>query len=129
MTDLKTSVYLACPFHAPEWPIVVARKRAASLTTMELISQGHTVICPLTSGWEFHNLNPGWSPPAGWYEYDLKLIDLVEEVHVLCIPGFAQSTGVKLEIDYAEDTKKKVHFITKEKYTQFLPPTLVEALQ
>jgi hypothetical protein len=47
-----------------------------------------------------------------WKEFDEKLLSICDELWVLMLPGWEESTGVKAEIEIAKQNNKPIHYIT-----------------
>ena len=105
-------IYLAGPYTDNE--SITRRLRFLSLTAeaSNLMNQGHVVFSPITHGYpiEKHCNIPGdWE---FWRRQCFSFIEnWAEEVHVLMLPGWAKSVGVKAEIELAEKLGLAVKYI------------------
>ena len=96
-------IYLACPYSHPEvrvrlWRVAHADKKAA-----ELMSAGNLVFSPLShshpiSHW--YEVDP--CDHDFWLRQDLWILDICDEMHILCLPGWGKSKGIKVEFEHAE---------------------------
>jgi hypothetical protein len=104
-------VYLASPYSHPDPAVKHERFVAACRAAGSLIQQGvhvfspiaHThpiaIECVLPGGWEF------------WAEYDRLMIAACDELHVLTLDGWQESTGIKAESEIARTLGKRVLFM------------------
>ncbi len=79
----------------------------------ELMNQGYFVYAPISHSHPIAvqcNLPKDWN---FWQEYDIEYIKWVDEVWILKLPGWKESTGIKNEIKIAHELKKPVKFINK----------------
>jgi hypothetical protein len=92
-------IYLATPYsHSDpairEWRYQVVTRYAAALTL-----DGEHVFSPITHSHPMveHGAATDWEY---WREVDLFWLDHCKLMHVLCLDGYSESTGVKAEIEY-----------------------------
>lgn len=106
-------VYLATPYTGtPEQQqarfekvnAVAAKMMSDGLLVFSPISHTHPIALAgdLPKGWEF------------WKEYDLTFIEWCDELHVLKLDGWKESTGVTAEIELALKLGKPIRFIASE---------------
>lgn len=97
-------IYLASPYsHELAW-IRGIREALVSAAGSELISRGYRVIGPITEsrGYEPYLPENITHTFEFWEAIDLHHVRHCDEVHVLCLKGWARSTGVTAEIEYAQ---------------------------
>ena len=107
--------YLACPYSHPEirtrlWRVSQADKKAA-----ELMESGNLVFSPLSHSHPISNhciVDP--TNHDFWLEQDLWILDICDEMHILCLPGWDESKGIKTEIEHA--VSKGVHVVYHKRY-------------
>jgi len=93
-SEMKTrfriiNLYAACVFKAGDYWVYSPISH-----TVPIAKAGH---CGATFGF--------------WEEFDLKMISLCDEVHVLCLPGVEKSEGVSAEIEYASRIGKPIKMV------------------
>jgi len=102
-------LYLASPYSHPDPVVRAQRYHAACAATAALVRAGHLVYSPVVHGhpltaqgisgdWYF------WEPHARWY------LEHCEEVVVLMLEGWQDSTGVQAEISLAGELGKVVWY-------------------
>ena len=97
-------IYLACPYtQNPERGFIQANRKAA-----ELMLEGHIVFSPISHSHHICIQNGLPEKLDFWLKQDLPFIDWCDELHVLMLPGWEDSSGVSREIEYAELTFKPV---------------------
>lgn len=116
-------IYVASPYSAKihdctEGTItdeVLEHKRyiEACMAAGFLMLDGKLVYSPIA---HWHVIDKLFNGSIGYEDYlasDLKMIELCEELHVLCIDGWKESRGVQLEIEYAKLKGKEVKYFTQ----------------
>jgi nucleoside 2-deoxyribosyltransferase len=103
-------IYLASPYSHPDPDIREQRFRAACQATVRLIAAGHVVFSPIVHGHPLahYGLPTDWS---FWEWFDRDYLMRCDEVVVLMLDGWRESTGVRAEIALARDLGKPVRFI------------------
>jgi len=96
-------IYLACPYSHPEvhvrlWRVAQADKKAA-----ELMSAGNLVFSPLSHSHPIsHWCEVDPCDHDFWLRQDLWILDICDEMHILCLPGWGKSRGIKVEFEHAK---------------------------
>lgn len=111
---MKT-IYLACPYTHDEQEVMLERTKEATRVAAELMMDGYNVFSPLThshpiSEWMPYEYQTG---ADFWLERDLEFMEVADELFVLCLDGWKESTGVVREI--TEATQKGIPIIYLEK--------------
>jgi hypothetical protein len=102
-------LYMASPYTHADAAVRQARFEAACCAAAELIRQGKTVFSPVV----YSHLLCRHDLPLDWYfweQHDLKFLAACDDVVVLTLDGWEQSTGVQAEIAAARATGKPVSF-------------------
>ena len=81
----------ACAFAMKEWGINMT---SAIVFTHPLVTR-----YPMPVEWEF------------WAKYDEVVINVCEELWVLCVPGFTNSVGTNAEIKIARDKGMRIRYM------------------
>ena len=105
-------VYVACPYSHPAEGTREARALAATGYAAHLMQQGDVVFSPLSHSHPIALFGIGgdW---ATWRDLDEALLAWCDEVHVLCLPGWEASEGVRHEVAQAEALGKAVRWIAE----------------
>lgn len=96
-----THVYLAAPYTHRDARVRHARFIAVTAKAADLWRKGFGVYSPVTQTHEAatrHELPIDW---AFWGQLCSDTLRRMHELHVLCLPGWEISTGVRAEIDLA----------------------------
>jgi len=105
-------IYLACPYsHQQKW-IREWRVEEATIKAAELMSAGNLVFSPLSHSHlisEYCVVDP--CDHDFWLRQDLWILDICDEVHILCLDGWEKSKGIQTEIEYAIEKDKKIFYI------------------
>ena len=110
-------IYLAVPYTAcltgdelRDLNLMTERFDSAARKTGELLNQGHIVLCPivlylpvaevcdLPRDWEF------------WGNIDEALVEWCDELWVYMLDGWDQSTGIRAEVEKAEQMSIPVRY-------------------
>ena len=96
-------IYLACPYSHPSVAMRKLRVRMVDQKAAELMELGNLVFSPLSHSHPISNhckVDP--TDHDFWLRQDLWILDICDEMHILCLPGWDESKGIKAEIEYAE---------------------------
>ena len=92
--------YLASPYSHPHSGVRRARARAAEAAATELIGRHMAVFSPVVYTGAIQEQS-GFSPPEGWYRFDLPFLAVAGGLTILEIPGWKQSRGILIEMGFA----------------------------
>ena len=107
-------IYLACPYSHPDPAVREARFQAACRAATDLLLAGEVAFTPGVYGHPLVAMGvPGdWS---FWSRLDHAMIERSDAVHVLALPGWDTSVGVRQEVLFARSLGKPVTFVTPAK--------------
>ncbi len=74
-----------------------------------LISAGVRAYSPIVYTHHIHEA--GYTPPDGWYEYDLGMLGMFDVLLVCMLPGWEESLGVQKEIARAKSLRKPILYV------------------
>jgi len=103
-------IYLASPYSDKDKRVVVSRYNEVLEFCANRIKEGHIVFSPIV---HCHVMAQRFEMPGNhlfWWKYDTSMIDIADEVWILCLPYWQMSIGVGKEIAYAEKIGKKVRY-------------------
>ena len=92
--------YLASPYWHPHREVRRARARAAEAAATELMGRNIAVFSPVVYSATIQERN-GFSPPEGWYRFDLHFLAVAGGLTVLEVPGWKRSRGILVEMGFA----------------------------
>src|SRR5215471_10117487 len=101
-------IYVASPYTDQDNEVVAERVRLVEEFVTQGLAMGHIAFSPVVYG---HSLSKKWNLPPGfdfWRHFNLYMLSISLDMVVLCIPGWKGSVGVRTEIEYAQDSGKKV---------------------
>lgn len=113
-------IYLASPYSHPDASIREFRFREACRAAAKLMRCGKVVFSPIAHGHCIceHGLPTDW---RFWEPFDRAQLERCDEVIVLMLEGWQQSTGVQAEIRIAAELGKPVRYLEPDANTS---PTL-----
>lgn len=97
MTNL---IYLASPYAHRSNLIQDARVYAVSVALADYMERGLATFSPVAHVQTAKEFLPSWTH-GQWLDYDLKILALCSELHVLTLPDWEQSKGIQIEVDFA----------------------------
>jgi len=106
----KQLIYLASPYMGTWYQRELRFLQCARVAGF-LISQGNYVFSPIT---HTHPIARVCDLPGGWDYwggYDRRMIKSCDELMVLTIDGWAESTGVTAELKIAQELGKPISYI------------------
>ena len=107
-------IYLASPYSHADPAVRETRYQAACHATAALLKAGFVVFSPIVHSHPLvaFDLPTGWD---FWERIDRAYLSRCDEVVVLTLDGWQQSTGVRAEIAIARDLGKPVRFLGVDK--------------
>jgi hypothetical protein len=114
--QMKPLIYLASPYSHKNVDVIERRVMEATIATAVLIDRGHIVYSPIVhthplSKWvTFSPVNHSMHEMSGWMAYDFAFLAHCDEIWVLCLDGWQESSGVKAEIEHAHQLGKPVRY-------------------
>ena len=104
-------IYLAAPYTDPDPEVSALRAEQASYAAAMLMSRyGFAVFSPITHGHAVVDHLPLEKAVSHdfWMEQCIPVLDRCDELHILRLPGWDRSRGVKYEWDFAVRTHKPI---------------------
>lgn len=102
-------IYLACPYSHPDKLVRKHRVDIADRKAAELMSVGNLVFSPLSHS---HPISKHCKvDPCDhdfWLRQDLWILEICDEMHIICLTGWENSKGIKLEIEVAKSQGKPI---------------------
>jgi hypothetical protein len=105
-------IYIACPYSHPQQAVRDARVLAADKYAAKLMEQGHIVFSPLSHSHPISKhckVDP--TDHDFWLRQDLPWLEMCDEMHVLCLPGWESSRGIATESNRAASIGMIVVFV------------------
>ena len=91
-------IYLACPYSHPDPMVRQQRFDMVCQKAAELMEQGYCVFSPISHS---HPISKYTTADANNYSFclkqDMAWLMVCDEFHILCLPGWEESIGVKIE--------------------------------
>lgn len=100
-------VYVACPYAHPKPDHMELRAKIATRYASAVWSTGVAAFSPLTHCHAMANLDSSFKIVRQLrreliMEFDLSILQACDQMHVLKLPGWRESAGVKEEIEFAK---------------------------
>ncbi len=105
-----TISYLASPYTHPEQRVRQERYLAACKKAAELMLSGKVIFCPIAHSHPIAEWMPLEKVMDGhfWKEQDAPYLEICDELIVFMLDGWEQSSGMKHEIERAQERGIKV---------------------
>lgn len=103
-------LYLASPYSHPDETIRHTRFMIAEQVCAKLMRERHWVHSPIV---HCHELSKKYGLPGDfeyWKDYNISMIRRCDEFWVLAIPGWEESKGLNVELDFARSAFIPVTF-------------------
>lgn len=104
-------IYVASPYSHPVDEIRIENYKVVSLYTANLVRNGFVIFSPITYG---HHLTEFKEMPLDfefWGNFCLTFLAKCDMMHVLRIPGWENSKGVREEIDFCKKFEIPIVYI------------------
>jgi len=104
-------IYLATPYSHPDASVRHNRFLEVNKAAAEMMRRGLLVFSPIS---HTHPIAEAGDLPKGWdfwEQYDRTFIEWADELHVLMLDGWYESTGVTAEIKIANKMRKPIFYI------------------
>lgn len=111
-------VYLAVPYSHPDPAVREQRFLEVNKMAAKMMGKGILVFSPIS---HMHPIALAGDLPKGWEfwkDYDIAFIEWADEVQVLMLDGWEESTGVTAEIKLADDMEKPVYYLEGFEYDE-----------
>ncbi len=106
------TIFISSPYSSKDQSVVDERYRQVCLYCAKALREGHLVFSPIAHGHAIaqfdSDLPVDW---AFWNAYCTSFINACDELWVLCLDGWDESTGVKGEIEIATKLGKEIKYI------------------
>jgi len=96
-------VYLACPYSHADKSVREHRVEQVNKKAAELMMSGYLVFSPLSHSHPISkhcDVDP--CDNGFWLRQDLWILDICDEMHILCLHGWDESVGIGVEIKHAK---------------------------
>ena len=120
--------YVASPYWHPRREVRQARTQAALAGTTMLIEKRVAALSPVVYSATIQE-QAGFSPPEGWYGFDLHLLAASSRLTVLEIPGWEESRGVLIELGFARGRGMPVRWVPWPEIQERLDPETVRVVE
>jgi nucleoside 2-deoxyribosyltransferase len=113
-------IYLASPYSHPDPAVRERRFRAACSAAATLLQNGHAVFSPIAHGHVLaeHGLPTDWT---FWQRCDREHLERCDEVIVLTLDGWQESSGVHAELKRARQLEKPIAYLAPHDVFSYLP--------
>jgi len=110
-------IYLACPYQHDDKRVMWERFNAVTKAAGHLMAEGKVVFSPIT---HCHPIAERRALPRGWEfwkSFDEVYLGHSEEMIILTLDGWQESTGVTAEIEIMSRQNKPISLLDPKDYT------------
>lgn len=119
----KKRIYVAIPYSDKSQKVMKYRYDMANLVSAHLILTGHIVFSPISHSHPISFAASQNIQTLGdlWYEQDLTFIEhWATNLYVVCVDGWRESVGVRLEIQKAKSLGIPVYYFHPIKHNMIV---------
>lgn len=98
-------IYIASPYTHKESEVVHDRYMRVMYYTMKLLQNRQWCYSPIVHSHEMARLHSLPTDAIFWMDYNYAMLSQARELHVLCLPGWKESVGVKSEVAFWRHAK------------------------
>lgn len=109
-------IYLASPYTHPDPKVKAERFKKVCKLAANLMHQGETIFSPIAHSHAIEIEDGRIESGAYWMKQDLPILRYAKKLIVYCLPGWLESRGVALEINFAKSLDIPVEYIGEEDY-------------
>jgi hypothetical protein len=95
-------IYLASPYSDPLPQIRQWRFLKVQQFVWVHLQMGRTIISPIVYGHQFAEIYGAAYAAGAWADFNFGLLSRCDELWILRLPGWEQSGGIALEIEWAK---------------------------
>ncbi len=117
--------YLAVPYTHTNKFVMTLRHLLITAVGDRLIANGKHIFSPITESHMYQQYGEAGHKWEFWEKHDKLMIRKCDELLVLMLPGWKESTGVQAEIEYAKGRKMPITYLDVHK----ILPELKEVIQ
>lgn len=124
-------IYLASPYTTNNRSVRHARLVANALFVKNGFNNQDkplTMYSPIIHGDMTEQLLGQELPYNNWIHHGIGMLLKADKMYVLCLPGWKESKGVALEIEFAQKENIPIVYIDGETLAQFISPNLWKKL-
>ena len=111
--DKSKIIYVALPYSHPERAMRTRRFLAANRYAAKLMLAGHVVFSPISHSHPISIHLDNSCDSEFYLKQDLPFMRACDEMHILCLYGWEESSGIKAEVELAKELGMKVKHINE----------------
>lgn len=101
-------IYIATPYSHADLAVMELRYHAAVQYTGILMNNGHVCFSPIAYGHGLAQAHGLRTDAEYWEEFNFQILDHAETIHVLKLPGYKESVGIKAEVERARNKRLNI---------------------
>jgi len=114
MNKATRKIYLCCPYSHPVDAIKQARFHLANHAAGKLMNMGHYIFSPISHSHPIDLSLDNSVDHEFWLRQDYVFVLWSEVIAILQLPGWQESTGIGVELQWAEELSKGVVYLPKD---------------
>jgi len=99
---MNRKIFVAGPFNHPDKEVMDYRTKTIAEYCVKIFNEGNFPVSALLSGLSFANYGNLPTDTETWRNFSIKYVEGCDELHILKLEGWEESSGLKTEIATAE---------------------------
>lgn len=116
-------IYLACPYSHPDAEVRENRVELANQVAAEIMQDGYIVFSPLSHSHGIAHYIGNHMEHDFWLKQCLAFIPWCDELWIMQLPGWKESSGIKMEVEVAGKKNKNIKYISLPQQEAYYAPT------
>lgn len=104
-------IYLAAPYSHPDAAVRDERAAAVNCVFARLSGEGRIVFSTLSMTHEAAKVYNMPKDADFWWEMNMEFFRRCDEMYVVCLEGWAKSSGVRMEIEWAKFMRYPITYV------------------
>lgn len=109
--DDRKLIFISTPYNHHDKKVIEYRVKTTAIYSANLLKSDITSVSPILMGVKMLEYIELPTDAAFWEKYCLDVLSKCDEIHVLMLPEWELSSGIKYEVDYAKSNGIAIKYI------------------